>query len=148
MNDKFCILVKILLKFVPKGTIDNNTVLVEIMARQQAIIWSNADLIHWCIYVALKGDDLKMLSNHTMPWQPDWKMCAWCKSLYNMYKVHVKCSDKWGCHVDIVPAEDLVSDRHQVICIHNVDKYQTTYIWTRHYKDQSNHHWHQCIIQW
>ena len=24
----------------------------------QAIIWTNADLIHWCIYVALGGDEL------------------------------------------------------------------------------------------
>ena len=26
--------------------------------RQQAIIWTNADLIHWCIYVALGGAEL------------------------------------------------------------------------------------------
>ena len=26
--------------------------------RRQAIIWTNADLIHWCIYVALGGDEL------------------------------------------------------------------------------------------
>ena len=32
MNDKFCILIKISLKFVPKGAVDNNPALVEIMA--------------------------------------------------------------------------------------------------------------------
>ena len=37
MNEKFCIL-------VPN--------------RQQAIIWFNADQIHWCIYGALRGDEL------------------------------------------------------------------------------------------
>ena len=32
MNEKLCILIKISLKFVPKGLIDNNSALVEIMA--------------------------------------------------------------------------------------------------------------------
>ena len=32
VNEKFCILIKISLKFVPKGLIDNNPALVEIMA--------------------------------------------------------------------------------------------------------------------
>ena len=27
----------------------------------QAIIWTNADLIHWRIYAALGGDDLKVV---------------------------------------------------------------------------------------
>ena len=27
--------------------------------KQQAIIWTNADLIHWRIYAALGGDELK-----------------------------------------------------------------------------------------
>ena len=26
--------------------------------RHQAIIWTNADPVHWCIYVALGGDEL------------------------------------------------------------------------------------------
>ena len=30
--------------------------------RRQAVIWTNADPIHWCIYVALVGDEL-------MEWQ-------------------------------------------------------------------------------
>ena len=32
MNEKFCILIKISLKFVPRGQIDNNKALVRIMA--------------------------------------------------------------------------------------------------------------------
>ena len=32
MNEKFCILIKISLKFVPEGPIDNNSALVQIMA--------------------------------------------------------------------------------------------------------------------
>ena len=61
---KFCISVKISLNFVPKGSIYNNTALVRIMAlnMQQAIIWTNADLIHWCIYVTLGGDELNCLA--------------------------------------------------------------------------------------
>ena len=30
--------------------------------RQQAIIWTNADLFHWCIFAALEGDEL--ISSH------------------------------------------------------------------------------------
>ena len=59
VNKKFCILIKILLKFVPKGPIDNSLGLVNGLAlnRRQAIILTNADPIHWCIYVALGGDE-------------------------------------------------------------------------------------------
>ena len=32
LNEKFCILIKISLKFVPKGPIDNNPALVQVMA--------------------------------------------------------------------------------------------------------------------
>ena len=58
VNEKFGILVKISLKFVSKGPIDNNPALAQIMAsnRRQAIVWTNADLIHWLTYVALGGD--------------------------------------------------------------------------------------------
>ena len=28
------------------------------MATSQAIIWTNADPIHWCIYAVLEGDEL------------------------------------------------------------------------------------------
>ena len=55
LNEHFCIPVKISLKFVPKGLIDNNPSLVQIMTRRQEIIWTNADLIHWCIYTGHWG---------------------------------------------------------------------------------------------
>ena len=51
VNEQFCVLIKISLKFVPKGPIDNNTArgLENGLApnRRQAIIWTNADPIHW-----------------------------------------------------------------------------------------------------
>ena len=62
MNEEFCILIKISLKFVPKGLTYNNPALVLDNGltpnRRQASIWTNADLIHWHIYAALGGDEL------------------------------------------------------------------------------------------
>ena len=55
---RFCMLIKV----CPEGpnsqkpSIGLNNGLVP--NRRQAIIWTNADLIHWCIYVALGGDEL------------------------------------------------------------------------------------------
>ena len=59
MNKKFCILIEISPKFVPKGPInsiglDNGLAL----DRWQAIIWINADTIHQHIYAALGGDEI------------------------------------------------------------------------------------------
>ena len=51
--DKFCILIEISQKFVPKGPINGLA-----LNRWQAIIWTNADPIHWHIYAALGGDEL------------------------------------------------------------------------------------------
>ena len=53
---KFCILIKISMKFVPNGPIDNNPALVQI------IMWNSADPVHWRIYAALGGDELIPLS--------------------------------------------------------------------------------------
>ena len=49
---KFYILIKISLEFVPKGPVDKNPVPIQ----WQAIIWTNADPIHWSIHAALGGD--------------------------------------------------------------------------------------------
>ena len=56
---KITILIKISLKLVPKGLIYNKPALVWVInqcpagiGRQQVIIWSNADLVGWCIYVS------------------------------------------------------------------------------------------------
>ena len=56
MNGNVWILIEISLKFVPKGPIDNNQALVT--NRWQAIIWTNAQRILWCIYAALGGEEL------------------------------------------------------------------------------------------
>ena len=40
------------------GLIDNLWALVQVMAWQQAIIWTNADPVHWRIYAALGLDEL------------------------------------------------------------------------------------------
>ena len=48
VNEKYCILIKISLKFVSKGPIDNS-----LPIWHQTIIWTNVEGIHWCICVAL-----------------------------------------------------------------------------------------------
>ena len=65
--EKFCILFRISLKFVPKGPTDNNSALVLNGSgdgltpnRWQAITWSNTDPVHWHIYVALWGGELTL----------------------------------------------------------------------------------------
>ena len=62
MNKKFHNLIKISLKCVLKGSIENNPAFGLdnglVPNRRQAIIWSNADPIHWGIYAALGGDEL------------------------------------------------------------------------------------------
>ena len=65
------------LKFVPKGPIDNNPALVLDNGlapnRRQAIIWTNADSIHWRIYAALGWDELTHLSKSKVKGRSDWK---------------------------------------------------------------------------
>ena len=56
VNEKFCVLDTFSLKFFLQGSIANNPALVDnglSLNRQQAIVCTNADLIHWRIYVAL-----------------------------------------------------------------------------------------------
>ena len=70
INQKFYILIWISLKFVPVGPIVNNASEDGLdnglaLNRWQAIILTNADLIHWCIYVALGGDELRKFSIYT-----------------------------------------------------------------------------------
>ena len=64
--EKSCILTKISLRFVPKGPIGNNPSigLDNGLApnRWWAIMWTNADPNHWHIYVALRGDELKIFN--------------------------------------------------------------------------------------
>ena len=64
MNEKFCISIRISLKFVPKGPIDNKLALVQVMAlvpnRRQAITWTNADRVHQRVYVTLGGEAIQL----------------------------------------------------------------------------------------
>ena len=59
MNEKFCILIRISLKFLPKRPIDNKSALVLVMAWRRTcdkpLAEPNADIVHWCIYPALGG---------------------------------------------------------------------------------------------
>ena len=55
VNEKFCILIIISLNFVPNGPIYNNPALIYIIACYSAIVWTNADPVHWRIYAALRG---------------------------------------------------------------------------------------------
>ena len=61
---KNCIFIKISLKVVPKGPIENKWAFVQAMAwhrigdKRQVITWTNADPVHRRIYAALRGDEL------------------------------------------------------------------------------------------
>ena len=65
MNEKFCVLIKISLKFFSyyKGPIDEKpSVGLDddfVPNGWQVIIWNNADPIHWHIYASLGGDELR-----------------------------------------------------------------------------------------
>ena len=62
LNENDRIQIQISLKFVAKSPIGNKPALVEVMDWRQAITWTNDNPVHWCIYAALGGDDLKALS--------------------------------------------------------------------------------------
>ena len=53
---KFCILTRLSLQFVPKGLFNN----ILALDRRKAMIWSNADQVHWHIYVAVGGRWVKV----------------------------------------------------------------------------------------
>ena len=59
LNERFCILIQISLKFVPKGPIDKKVSVGSgnglAPTRRQAITWTNTEPFHWRIYAALGG---------------------------------------------------------------------------------------------
>ena len=62
MNDKFCTSIRISLKFVPRGTIDNKIALVQVMdwrrtGVRQDITWTTTDPVYWRICAALVGEE-------------------------------------------------------------------------------------------
>ena len=63
MDENFNISIRISLKFVPHGPIDNKAELVQVMVsnRQQGMTWTNADPVHWRIYAASRRDKFKTL---------------------------------------------------------------------------------------
>ena len=65
MNENLYILLKISLKFVPKGPINNSIASDNGLTpiRRQAIIWTNADPALWRMYAALGGDELNITSD-------------------------------------------------------------------------------------
>ena len=70
MNEKLCIFIKISLNFVPKGPIDNNPALVQIMAWHQIgdKPLSEPMLTQFTdTYVALRGDDLTQTIKISIP---------------------------------------------------------------------------------
>ena len=99
IHEKFCILIKISLKFVPKGPIGNNGFAPN---KRQAIIWTNADLIHWRIYSALGGYELTIYHrqhadiwshpghNQLHPPTPSWSHKGQC--LGHEWTTHLFCT--------------------------------------------------------
>ena len=115
-----CIFDKISLKFVPKGLINDNPALVSDNGlapnRRQAIIWINADSMHWHIYAAQGRDGLKWALKHILftdlcknyfditiqwnIWKPPYTQCktrcnkySWKRSLILRYlakTIHLK----------------------------------------------------------
>ena len=79
VNEKFCILIKISLKFVPKGPIwssigsDNGLAPIQ----RQVIIWTNTDKIHWHIHAAQQGNKLTICTRLKFQ-SPPYKEDPWC----------------------------------------------------------------------
>ena len=58
MNENIWISNKISLKYVPWQNVSIGSDNGLVLSRQQAIIWTNVDPVHWRIYAALEGDEL------------------------------------------------------------------------------------------
>ena len=82
----------------PKGPIDNNPLLVQIMAwppnRWQTIIWTNAYPINWHIYKALGGHEL----------------IASCKSRYEFYMWWCWCYKQVSMHGWVITSPRILWD--------------------------------------
>ena len=97
MNDKFCISIRISLKFVPKGPIENNDLLLQVLAsgiasgnslapnRRQAITWTSAGSAHRHVYAALGGDGISKVSyvsSLEVSWYPTWSYRPFSKIVH------------------------------------------------------------------
>ena len=72
LNENDRITIRISVKFVPRSPIDNRPALVQVMARQ-AVTLTDADPVHWRIYAALGGDELKKYTYVVM------NIIVWCR---------------------------------------------------------------------
>ena len=67
------------MKFVPNGLINDNCIgLYNGLSpnRRQAIIWTNANPIHWRIYAALTGDELTACCSKVLILEVIQRMCT------------------------------------------------------------------------
>ena len=81
---KVLYLINILLKFVPVGQTNTIPALVQNRLapnRRQAIIWTNAVPVHWCVYAVLGGDELTMIT-----------ICTFNTGLQMNYALKLKCA--------------------------------------------------------
>ena len=59
LKENCCILIEISLQFTLKDSVDNESALVQAPNSQQAIIWTNFDLVDWCIYAPFGISEIK-----------------------------------------------------------------------------------------
>ena len=96
--------------------------------RRQATIWTNADTIHWRIYAALEGDELKNVPN-VPSWQrtqlPQWAVqpayCGVSNAPDNMYREII-----W--YVNIMSERWLCGNIFKVVLGHNISFYSNKYV--------------------
>ena len=101
VNNFFCILSRISLKYVPKGPIDNKSVIAE-LGVEEAITWISADPVHcWRIYVVLGEDELIMFmflfSNRDNPKRNNENddKSKWILSTRGVYQQGTICWPSW-----------------------------------------------------
>ena len=81
LNENDGILIQISWKFVPSSPIDNKQTSIGwgnglAPNRRQAITWTKADPVHWCLCVALGGDELILDTYRRACW-PGSPGCLW-----------------------------------------------------------------------
>ena len=116
LNERFCILIKISLKFVPKGPIDNILALVEILAWHQIGDKPLSEpMLTWFtdVYEALWGDELTQNQIVMLPQPP--QCCMWCVNMlsHKLLEMHM-------CVLNAVATDALVL-KHQTISIHSAE---------------------------
>ena len=84
VNKKFCILIQISPKFVHNDPIDNTQYWLH---NDLAIIWTNADPIHWRMHVELRWDELNLPNQTVYSSSRCFSYKSWC--------LHQKCGVTW-----------------------------------------------------